>query len=215
MCPLIEGQPSARENRPTSPKRREIWGTRLRAALKKLIQILRTKETVRTEYLQDQVLSKLGEIYPEGLTQYLVTSLNGSVFFDGTKSQVTMAEAGLSGADEYLNWSVAHFFDKQGCQGTAAATSVGRSPLFSFWHPDAISTHDYGEMYNIALVFHESLHGYKNLYDPSLQRKLACTVEDNTDNITMFLRQFVVQTFSPLNVKPCTATSGRLSLCQQ
>ena len=78
-----------------------------------------------------------------------------------------------------------------------------------------ISTHDYGEMYNIALVFHESLHGYKNLYDPSLQRKLACTVEDNTDNITMFLRQFVVQTFSPLNVKPCTATSGRLSLCQQ
>jgi hypothetical protein len=64
-----------------------------------------------------------------------------------------------------------------------------------FFEPRAIRL-EYAESevarsWNMALLFHEALHGFTKMSDADLQRFLGCTVRDDTSNITAYLQQFV------------------------
>ena len=77
-------------------------------------------------------------------------------------------------------------------------------PLRTFFEPRAISLDNQGATDgNIALLFHEALHGFMNKDDPKLQSLLGCTSGfEDTRDITIYLQQFIgVQ---PLQVAPMT-----------
>jgi len=117
----------------------------------------------------------------------------GPEFYDGWKSFVKLSDAQCGGA---AGRTVAHQFEMSnnanGCDMAVIACRLNETkPLRAFFEPRAIylsATNDD----NIALLFHEALHGYRMEDDPSLQAYLGCTQGfDDTRDITFYLKQFV------------------------
>jgi len=80
------------------------------------------------------------------------------------------------------------------CDVAAATCRLDpKKPLRTFFEPRAISLDNQGATdANIALEFHEALHGFKQKDDPQLQEFLGCTRGySNTRDITFYLQQFI------------------------
>jgi hypothetical protein len=70
-----------------------------------------------------------------------------------------------------------------------AATEGGITPLTTFFNPNEVDyTNDQSAIsYNMAVVFHEGLHGFTGKCDPELQKAFKCTVQLGTRNITYYV----------------------------
>jgi hypothetical protein len=90
------------------------------------------------------------------------------------------------------------------------ATLTPSSPLQTFFRPSAISTASGGaNALNMAMIFHEGLHGKTGLGDSDIQKALGCAQQDDSRNITWYLELFVVP--NPQQpVQPCTQYPGHL-----
>ena len=124
----------------------------------------------------------------------------GPEFYDGEKSTVTLSDAQCGGA---AGRTVQTQFqmDNGGptCDMAAMSCRLGSSqPLRTFFEPRAISFDNQGVTDgNIAMEFHEALHGFTGMDDWQLQGFLGCTqtnpLTGSTYNITKYLQQFVGQ----------------------
>ena len=118
----------------------------------------------------------------------------GPEFYDGPKSNVKLTDAVCGGNP---GWTVAHFFATTNNANTCETAVVTcredpTKPLRSFFEPRAISFDSQGATdSNIAMLFHEALHGFKVVDDPALQSFLGCTSGDDTRDITLYLQQFI------------------------
>ena len=140
----------------------------------------------------------------------------GAEIYNGMTSQVKMCAAGLEACNSVLDWTVAHYFQLQGCD-TGAATALHRTPLRTFFNPNAIAITSFGETDgNLAVLFHEALHGLTGLGDSDLQSRLGCNVQDNTTNITNYLRQFVSDARAlPTTITSCKNVATSANACQR
>jgi uncharacterized protein YjdB len=132
----------------------------------------------------------------------------GPEFYDGEKSLVKLGDAQCGGNS---GWTVQYSFQRDNatppCVSAAMTCRTGSSqPLRTFFEPRAISFDNQGATDgNIALEFHEALHGFTGMDDWTLQGFLGCTQHDilgTTYNITLYLQQFVGQQ-APQSVKTC------------
>ena len=75
--------------------------------------------------------------------------------------------------------------------------------LTVFFNPSNFDTSNFGaNTFNMAMTFHEGLHGFTGMDDFQLQGALGCSVQFNSLNITDYVEQFLF-TPPPTNVAPC------------
>jgi hypothetical protein len=121
----------------------------------------------------------------------------GPEFYDGELSTVTEPDAKCPVSSFFTNITVRQDFQGSNktppCGVAAISCRLGRNqPQRTFFEPRAISIASAGPIDgNIALEFHEALHGFTGLLDPALQTFLGCSRLDNTNNITLYLQQFI------------------------
>lgn len=184
-----------------SPQREAIH-----AALAALIQRV-SNCTLCQSYVFDKVTD--ANYFPIAQSHFVswLTELQ-PMFYDGTKSTAKIngnaspwdfwAALGTGRTiDRYfgLNWDT----DAMTCTGRPH----GCGPFKSFFRPSAIDTSEAGvNENNLALLFHEALHGITGLVDSELQPALGCKIQDDTHNISEYLRQFVKLT-QPQTIAPC------------
>jgi hypothetical protein len=126
-------------------------------------------------------------------------------FYDGTQSNVSLGDAQCAGGVSG-RW-MRDEFAINSCRETAATCHQGAAnPLRVFFEPRAVGLDNVGVTdANVALLFHEALHGYRGGPDPDLQAYLGCTSGyDDTRDITIYLQQFV--SAQPLSTTPLTCT---------
>jgi hypothetical protein len=130
----------------------------------------------------------------------------GPEFYDGERSTVKLSDAECGGNP---GWTVQHLFQTSNnqtvCDVAAATCRLDpKQPQRTFFEPRAISFDSQGVTdANIALEFHEALHGFTQMDDPNLQSFLGCTSGfSDTRDITIYLLQFVGQ--QPPNGTPMT-----------
>jgi Glucodextranase, domain B/Bacterial Ig-like domain (group 2) len=157
------------------------------AALSSLISILSTDCSLCQTYVFNNM-----SLIQADFTSYLKTPK--AQFYDGTRSQARRCGA-LYKCDlfSYLidGWTVAYFFQISG-PDLDAATTPQSSPLQIFFRPSAISLANGGaNAFNMATIFHEGFHGKTGITDSNLQKAFGCTQQDDTNNITWYLAQFV------------------------
>jgi hypothetical protein len=136
----------------------------------------------------------------------------GPEFYDGPKSFVKLSDAQCGGPD---GWTVEHYFGRSNGQGVCEMAAMTcrqdpTKPLRTFFEPRAISLDSQGGTdTNIALDFHEALHGFKQVDDPGLQSFLGCTEPvatgfgTDTRDITLFLQQFIGASPPPTEPLSC------------
>jgi hypothetical protein len=91
-----------------------------------------------------------------------------------------------------------------------ASTEAGVPPqtLTTFFNPGYFDYLSYPELhganpFNMAVVFHEGLHGFTGQCDQALQTAFSCTVSTNTQNITDYVEEFLYPKL-PGYIKSCT-----------
>ncbi len=141
---------------------------------------------------------------------FLTYLAKGAQFYDGTRSTATLDDAlcpGERGKEISRIFKVDNIrSDGTHICNTAALTCSGYKPMLRvFWDPRAISFANNGKQdLNIATVFHEALHGFTAYSDEQLQSYLGCTSQDDTRNISYYLKQFVLEK-APTGAPPiCT-----------
>ncbi len=158
------------------------------------------------EFVFNKLLDANGNTYQ--VSSFLQYLQNGFSPFDGTTSTAPLVGT-------LIPWSISNYLIYGGkvkgtfADGTtAAATIPSKTPLTTFFNPAMIDGANYGaNSSNIAMVFHEGIHGFTGITDAALQSKLGCVVHNDgaSENISYFLKQFVA--FPPLadgNIQPCT-----------
>jgi len=95
-----------------------------------------------------------------------------------------------------------------------AATEPGVTPLTVFFNPYNFNKDTGGQINvpinkganinNMAMLFHEGLHGFLNMDDPGLQTAFKCETVDqfNSLNLTDYLKQFLIVP-PPQSITPC------------
>jgi hypothetical protein len=78
-----------------------------------------------------------------------------------------------------------------------AATITGRPVLTTFFNPSTnnlLTSNSGVNNFNMAVIFHEGLHGFTGMDDLTLQQSLNCFTQDplQTHNITNYVSQFVL-----------------------
>jgi hypothetical protein len=142
-------------------------------------------------------------------------------FYDGENSQVAIKTAACSNDTGTVQGYFKSSNNASTCTVSAITCNEGSTnKLRTFFEPRAISLANQGVTDgNIALLFHEALHGFSKLDDPSLQKTLGCTqpvgnpiVGYSTYDITLFLQQFIGA--QPLAGAPttCVAIENKLIL---
>jgi hypothetical protein len=127
-------------------------------------------------------------------TRYLQRG-EGPEFYDGPKSTVDPSHAQC---EDVGDRSVQNFFKRYNdptiCTVGALTCRLSPvDPLKTFFEPRVIN---YNQAVrsdeNVALLFHEALHGFLLLNDEDLQSQLGCTRGfANSRDITLYLEQFV------------------------
>jgi hypothetical protein len=124
----------------------------------------------------------------------------GPESYDGPKSFTTLSDAKCGGsAGRTVEREFALSNSGNACEMAAMTCRQDPTkPLRTFFEPRAVSLASQGVTdANIALEFHEALHGFKQMDDPGLQGFLGCTEPvvtgfgTDTRDITLFIQQFI------------------------
>jgi hypothetical protein len=168
----------------------------------------RIADPTRAAYLDYYVFKDTTGSSRRAFAQYLGLGA-GPQFYD-RGSTVRLSDAVCAGPD---GWTVNHFFDLQngpengtGTCGTSAITCRfdQTKPMRTFFEPRAVSLDNQGATdANVALLFHEALHGFTSKNDEQLQSFLGCTPGDDTRDITIYLQQFIGAQSPPATPNSC------------
>ena len=140
----------------------------------------------------------------------------GPGFYDGELSTVKESDAQCGVSSLLSNKTVQRDFQEANGLSTCDQAAIScrldsKQPQRTFFEPRAIIIASQGPIdANIALEFHEALHGFTGMLDPALQTFLGCSKLNNTSNITLYLQQFVGA--QPLQGKPvpCSVIENHL-----
>ena len=128
---------------------------------------------------------------PYQVSDFVVYLNKGFAPYDGTQS---IAPLSVLGSPQ--NGQVKDDFLVNGTPDplTDAATQIGRTPLTVFLNPFNFDTVGFGaNPGNMAVVFHEGLHGFTGMSDVQIQGALGCTVHpppvEKSRNITDYVEQ--------------------------
>ena len=129
---------------------------------------------------------------------YITFLQKGFSPYDGTSSSGPVSLIGISSSAS--NQTVKQYFSDP---GQDASTVVNQPQLTIFVNASNFITSNYGvNTFNVAVIFHEGLHGFTGMNDPQLQQALGCTQQLASINITDYLEQFVFNA-PPQNPTPC------------
>jgi hypothetical protein len=150
--------------------------------------ILTTNASQIQQYVFNRLIGTNGSIYREGA---FVTFLQkGFSPYDGTLSTAPVSLVGIS---SFI--SNAKVKDQFSDPAQDAETVLNQPQLTVFFNPSNLDKSNFGvNTFNMAIVFHEGLHGFTGMTDGQLQSALGCTVQIASINITDYLEQFVFTT---------------------
>lgn len=143
---------------------------------------------------QENVFNKLKTANGEPLSQSTFLQYlqkNTPQLFDGTTTAAKVCGTLADCSTIIDNQSVAHRFALSGTE-LSAATVTPSKPQRTFFRPSCITTDNGGaNPVNMSAEFHEALHGVTGLDDTGLQLALGCKKQDDSSNISWYLRQFI------------------------
>ncbi len=119
---------------------------------------------------------------------------SGPQFYDGESSPVSLRDAACDTTSGTVDHQFALSNNSNTCEMAALTCRQDPAkPLRAFFEPRAISFDNQGATDgNVAILFHEALHGFLKKDDPQLQSFLGCTSGfPDTRDITIYLQQFV------------------------
>jgi len=196
---------------PCPGPRQVIWNAYKAPAIENPINSAPAILTSNATQLQTYVFNKLsgpnGSVYREGA--FVAYMRRGFSPYDGTKSTAPLSVVGVSPLqrngqvkDDFLSDPSldAETIPSKAPQEEAA---VATRALTVFFNPSNFDTSNFGaNTFNMAMTFHEGLHGFTGMDDFQLQGALGCSVQFNSLNITDYVEQFLF-TPPPTNVAPC------------
>jgi len=158
-----------------------------------------TRASSLDQYVFTSQISGLGTVNRGLFTAYLGLG-QGPEFYDGEQSTAKLTTAACSSDTGTVK---GYFQDSNNASWCYLSVMTCREdptkPLRSFFEPRAISFDNQGATdFNVAMVFHEALHGFTKMNDSQLQSFLGCTEPIgnplsgyDTRDITIYLQQFV------------------------
>jgi uncharacterized protein YjdB len=196
-------------NPPVCPGPRQIiWNAYKALAIQNPVNstqaVLKTNASQIQNWIFNNLTGPNGSIYREGaFVSYLQKGFSP---YDGTLSTAPLSVLGVSAL--LTNKQVKSEFllpSGQPDPGAYAETEPGVPILTVFFNPYNFDKSNYGiNVTNMARVFHEGLHGFTAKSDTQLQQAFHCATVDqnNTTNITTYLKQFVAIPF-PQTITTC------------
>jgi hypothetical protein len=206
---LVSCYASDNPNPPPCPGPRQIiWNAYKALAISSPLSGAPAVLVTNASFIQTNLFTNLngpnGSVYREpAFVSYLQ---QGFAPYDGTTSTAPLTVLGASSL--LTNKQVKSNFltgSGQPDPDAYASTMGGQTPLTVFFNPYNFDKSGEGvNLENMALLFHEGLHGFTNMTDVQLQNAFGCQTKSQLDslNITDYLRQFLVIPPNP-RIAPC------------